>query len=155
MRVRVRSACWTSSSVSRRYVAPSVFLSPKSGRRYHTSAYMERPYRFQSIRVGRLFQYYEIVLRTKRLLRVRNVRGAAHDPEQGSAPAASARLTSPTGGSSSSDGLLERLAREEAHDPPGGNGGRGARLGVAADARPLGAHLPRAKAAQDDRFPLL
>src|SRR5215470_6299135 len=60
MRVSVRSACWTSSSVSRRYVAPGVFLSPKSGRRYHTSAYMERPYRFQSIRVGRLFQYYGI-----------------------------------------------------------------------------------------------
>src|SRR5712691_6415150 len=60
MRVSVRSACWTSSSVSRRYVAPGVFLSPKSGRRYHTSAYMERLYRFQSIRVGRLFQYYGV-----------------------------------------------------------------------------------------------
>src|SRR5215471_1000637 len=57
MRVSVRSACWTSSSVSRRYVAPGVCLSPKSGRRYHASAYMERPYRFQAIRVGRLFQY--------------------------------------------------------------------------------------------------
>jgi hypothetical protein len=39
-------------------VAPGVFLSPKSGRRYHASAYPERPYRFQSIRVGQLFQYY-------------------------------------------------------------------------------------------------
>src|SRR5712691_2113248 len=58
MRVSVRSAYWTSSSVLRRYVAPGVFLSPKSGRRSHTSASMERPYRFQAIRVSRLFQYY-------------------------------------------------------------------------------------------------
>ena len=40
----------------------------------------------------------QIVLRTKRLLRVRNVRGAAHDPEQGSIPAAAARPASPPGG---------------------------------------------------------
>src|SRR5262245_38846721 len=36
----VRSACWTSSSVSRRHVAPGVFFSPKSGQRYHASVYM-------------------------------------------------------------------------------------------------------------------
>src|SRR6266516_5513331 len=60
MRVSVRSAYWTSSSVLRRYVAPGVFLSPKSGRRSHTSASMERPYRFQAIRVSRLFQYYTV-----------------------------------------------------------------------------------------------
>jgi hypothetical protein len=53
------------------------------------------------------------------------------------------------------DGLLEWLARCEADDPPGGNSGRGAGLGVTAHARPLGVHLPRAKAAQDDGFPLL
>ena len=47
MCVSVRSAYWTSSSVLKRYVALGVFLSPKSGRRYHTSASMERPYRFE------------------------------------------------------------------------------------------------------------
>ena len=46
------------------------------------------------------------------------------------------------GGNGASNGLPERVAREEAYDPPGGNGSRGACLGVAADARPLGAHLP-------------
>src|SRR6266705_2313981 len=88
-------------------------------------------------------------------------RCAARAPAQGSTPAAAARpvipagRAHPPGGSASSDGLLERVAREEAHDPPGGNGGRGARLRVAADARPLGAHLPRTKAAQEHGFPLL
>ena len=43
--------------------------------------------------------------------------------------------------SGSRDGLLEQVTREEAHDPPGGNGGRGTRLGVAAHARSFGAHL--------------
>ena len=43
------------------------------------------------------------------------------------------------------DGLLERLARCEADNPPGRNRRRGPSLGVAADARPLTADLPRAK----------
>jgi len=52
------------------------------------------------------------------------------------------------------DGLLEWLARGEADHPPGGYRRRGPGLGVAADARPLGADLPRAKAAHDHGFPL-
>jgi hypothetical protein len=47
------------------------------------------------------------------------------------------------------DSLLERLARCEADHPPGRYRRRGPGLGVASDARPLGADLPRAKAAHD------
>src|SRR5262249_37328665 len=60
MRVSVRSACWTSSSVSRRCVEPGGSLFHKSGRGYHASVYTERPYRFQSLRVNQLFQYYKV-----------------------------------------------------------------------------------------------
>jgi hypothetical protein len=45
-------ACWTSLIGLRRCVVLVVFLSLKPDRRDHASTYMERPYRFQSIRVG-------------------------------------------------------------------------------------------------------
>ena len=99
---------------------------------------------------------FQVVYTTARHEEVCSSRPSAGQyPSRCSASGDPRRAGSAARGSGSSNGLLERVAREEAHDPPGGNGGRGARFGVAADARPLGAHLPRAEAAQDHGFPLL
>src|SRR6266446_7025433 len=99
---------------------------------------------------------FQVVYTTARHEEVCSSRPSAGQyPSRCSASGDPRRAGSAARGSGSSNGLLERLPREEAHDPPGGNGGRGARFGVAAHACPLGAHLPRAEATQDHGFPLL